>query len=354
MAISAVYTRGETNEGKRPSWANYGPEIEVTAPGSCVYTTSQNDLDEDGKLNDFYDYEGTSFSTPIVAGEAAQVYQMLTRTFGSNPSISAVKGFIKYHCDPGGPTYDRQNDDYGHGIIDSWETLTFATVDDFEDGNTNSWSEHYMTEASYPNFDVTTHYGPSPYPSGVKRGILYMQDTTGDKAVIYKWETLGNQLLKVDSTYDKYYSYYTKRSNGYMWAYHDFYPVLQDSNNFIRVRFIDKYLRVYKMYQGTLTQLYEENVYSHTGHWGYDWQQVEIHIYTVWYYYTYFLGMVVKRKAEGSTYTSPPIWFAGPYSWGTTYMQGPIAIGFRGGWSSGNYGYAYWDLIRVAEVPLLS
>jgi hypothetical protein len=61
--------------------------------------------------------------------------------------------------------------------------------------------------------------------------------------------------------------------------------------------------------------------------------------------------MEVARKAESSTYTSPLIWLAGPYDWGATYMQGPVALGCRGGWSSGNYGYSYWDLVKIAPIP---
>ncbi|MFW9853893.1 MAG: hypothetical protein ACFFFG_02490 [Candidatus Thorarchaeota archaeon] len=178
-----------------------------------------------------------------------------------------------------------------------------------------------------------------------------MQDTSGDKQVLYYWNAIGNQPVKSDNGYGRYYSYYTRRSNSYTYAYHDFYPVLQDSNNYIQVRLYYKYLQVYRRYQGTTTKLYEENVYSHTGWWCYDWQQVEIEIFTYIYYYSWYLGMYVSRKAEYSQYTSPLITLGGPFAYGYSYMSGPIAIGFRGGWSSGNYGYAYWDNIKVSQIP---
>jgi hypothetical protein len=348
MAVGAVRTRDELDEGERYN-SNYGPNLDVTAPGYPVWAQQ-----EDGG----YDHNiGTSFSTPIVAGEAAQLYQLLKEIRGSKPSSSTVENYIKYHCDPGGQdtdssdhdgTYYRQSNDYGYGITDLWEAISFATEDDYEDSNTDEWSVHPLTEASSPYFDVGTYTGYSPYPPGTKRGRMYMLDSSGNKQVIYKWGGVGNQPIKVDSDYDRHYSYYTARSNGYTYAYHDFYPVLQNSDNYIKVRLYYKYLQVYRMYEGTLTKLYEENVKDHTGPWCYDWQQVEIAIFT---YSTYYLGMYVSRKADGSQYTSTLITLGGPFSIGETYMNGKIALGYRGGWLEGNYGYAYWDCIKVSQIP---
>lgn len=349
MAIGAVYTRDEPDEGEMTSYSNYGPEIEVVAPGTYVYAPIQNDEDDNGHLDDFGDWEGTSFSAPLVAGEAAVTYQLLSNVRGSNPSSSVVKDFLKYHCDPGGQdtdpddyskTTERQNDYYGHGIIDSWETLNFACLDDFQDYDTNSWSCHPITTAYGPRFD--------PY---LYQGKMYMTDSSGDKVVAYQWARIGDQQLRVNPDYDKYFSYYTKRSNGYALAYHDFYPVYQDSDNYVKVRFYGKYLQVYRMYQGSSTKLYEEDVYSHTGWWCYEWQQVEIHIYYVYSPSGYYLKLRIARRADGQTYTSAVITLAGPIAYNTLYMQGPVICAFRGGWASGNYGYALWDEIRVSQVP---
>ena len=228
---------------------------------------------------------------------------------------------------------------------------------DFENGNTYAWAVYWpMTQASHPRFDVVTYVGPSPYPSGTKRGRLYMQDSSGDKAVIYKWLAVEDNLLRTSHAPNhKYYSYYTERSNDYMLAYHDFYPVLQDSNNYIRVRFYGKYFSVYRMRNGALSKLYEENVYDHTGWWGYDWQQVEVDIWNTYnsYYRDFSIRMKVARKAEGQVYTSGVITLYGHLPENYLFMEGPIAIGFRGGWSSGNYGYAYWDIIRVGNLGVL-
>jgi hypothetical protein len=349
MAISAVDTRDEPDEGEISDYSAYGAAIEVAAPGTPVYVPTQYDDNDDDELNDFRDHSGTSFSAPLVAGQAAETYQLLSNVRGSNPSSSVVKNFLKYHCDPGGQdttandydqTTSRQNDYYGHGIIDSWETLNFATMDDFQDYDTNSWSCHSITTASGPHFD--------PY---LYQGKMYMTDSSGDKVVAYEWVGIGDQKLRVNPDYDKYFSYYTKRSNGYALAYHDFYPVYQNSDNYVKVQFYGKYLRVFRMYQGSSTKLYEENVYTHTGWWCYDWQQVEIRIYYVYSPSGYYLKLRIARRADGQTYTSAVITLAGPIAYNTLYMHGPVICAFRGGWASGNYGYALWDEIRVSQVP---
>jgi hypothetical protein len=349
MAISAVNTRDELNEGEISDYSAYGSAIDVAAPGTPVYVPIQNDEDDNGHLDDFADRLGTSFSAPLVAGQAAETYQLLSNIRGSDPPSSVVKDFLKYHCDPGGQdttpddysaTTSRQNDYYGHGIIDSWETLNFATMDDFQDYDTNSWSSHPITTASGPRFD--------PY---LYQGQMYMTDSSGDKVVAYQWTGIGNQQLRTNSDYDKFFSYYTKRSNGYTYAYHDFYPVYENSDNYVKVRFYYKYLQVYRMYQGSSTKLYEEDVYSHTGWWCYDWQQVEINFLTVVGQGGYYIYLQIARRADGQTYTSGLITLAGPLAYNTIYMQGPVILGFRGGWASGNYGYALWDEIRVSQVP---
>ena len=61
---------------------------------------------------------------------------------------------------------------------------------------------------------------------------------------------------------------------------------------------------------------------------------------------------LLSRRADGQTYTSGLISLAGPLSYNTIYIQGPVICAFRGGWATGNYGYALLDDIRASQVPL--
>lgn len=105
------------------------------------------------------------------------------------------------------------------------------------------------------------------------------------------------------------------------------------------------------MYDGSSTMIYEEDVYSHTGWWVYDWQHVELHIYTVSYSGGTYLKLKIARQVDDETYTSGTITLGGLFASNTLYMTGPTIIAVRSGWSSGNYGYGYWDDIRVSQVP---
>ena len=101
------------------------------------------------------------------------------------------------------------------------------------------------------------------------------------------------------------------------------------------------------MYQGSSTKIYEEDVYSHTGWWVYDEQEVEIRIYSSGSY----LKLKIARRANDQTYTSGTITLAGPLAYNTLYMTGPTILAVRGGWATGWYGIGYWDNIRVSQVP---
>ena len=64
--LDNVVAVGAVDEKWRPaSWTSYGPEVDLAAPGECIYTTAP-----DGKYGYF---DGTSASAPIVAGLAAML-----------------------------------------------------------------------------------------------------------------------------------------------------------------------------------------------------------------------------------------------------------------------------------------
>ncbi len=223
--------------------------------------------------------------------------------------------------------------------------------DDFEDGKMTFWS-NYNSEASNPKFEV--HSSAAYF--GEYGGRMYMTDSAGNFRVSYQWSKIGDQRIGTEmGTTGKYYSFWTKRSNGYNYAWHDFYPVCQDINSqYLKVRLYNQYLRVYRCYQGTLTTVAEYNIYSQDGeYWAGYWHHVEIHLWAEGIGSDYYLYLQVARRSmrnPTTKYIYSPITLHGPISLNTLY-SGPLVVAFRGGWTAGNYGYAYWDNIRIGPSP---
>ena len=96
----------------RPNWSNYGPQIDVAAPGNfvCGANYSRNDPDN---LNSYHWKSGTSFATPYVAGAAALV--MAYKPFLTNDQIMDL---IKYTADDvNASTHPGVDDFFGYGRI---------------------------------------------------------------------------------------------------------------------------------------------------------------------------------------------------------------------------------------------
>ncbi|MGD2247213.1 MAG: S8 family peptidase [Candidatus Methanofastidiosia archaeon] len=122
---------GATNQNDmRCSWSNYGPELDIVAPGDNIYSTflsgayinsTCNDNDGDG-----YDYcSGTSMACPHVAGVAAL---MLTL----NPDLTSeeIRCILQATAEDqiGDPTEDisGKDDYYGHGLVNAHEAVLAA------------------------------------------------------------------------------------------------------------------------------------------------------------------------------------------------------------------------------------
>lgn len=107
VAVSAT-----TSSDTRSSFSNFGNWIDIAAPGSGIYTTNR-----DGG----YGYhDGTSFSSPIVAGLAALILSV-------EPDLtnSQVVDLIEQNADDlGDPGYDIY---FGHGRVNVYESLIAAT-----------------------------------------------------------------------------------------------------------------------------------------------------------------------------------------------------------------------------------
>ena len=99
----------------KTSWSEYGPYVDVTAPGLSIGTTYLNG----GYIN----YSGTSFSSPMTAGLAALIY-----TINPNFTPAEVESFIFSTAVDLGIVGD--DDTYGHGRIDAGAAIV-AAVDSF-------------------------------------------------------------------------------------------------------------------------------------------------------------------------------------------------------------------------------
>lgn len=96
-----------TSSDTRSSFSNYGPRLDIVAPGSTIYST----------ISGGYGYlSGTSMATPHVAGLAA-----LIRSFDPSLSDNQVREVIQNTADDLGPAgWDQE---YGYGRINAWRAL---------------------------------------------------------------------------------------------------------------------------------------------------------------------------------------------------------------------------------------
>ena len=95
----------------RTSWSNYGPYIDVAAPGAYVWTTT--------KGGGYAQGIGTSFSTPLVAG----VYAMMMAANPTLPPSTLDSILFSTALDRGTTGYDQY---YGHGRVDAYAAVNKA------------------------------------------------------------------------------------------------------------------------------------------------------------------------------------------------------------------------------------
>ncbi len=107
---------GSTTSGdSKSSFSNYGPYVDLMAPGSGIYTTDRSNNSSYGSVS------GTSFSCPMAAGVAAMI-------FVSNPSLTPdeVEQILKDGCDDLGSS--GVDDTYGYGRVNTYNSIASTTV----------------------------------------------------------------------------------------------------------------------------------------------------------------------------------------------------------------------------------
>lgn len=103
-----------TSSDAKSSFSNYGPSVDLVAPGSSVYTTT---------VNSGYTYvSGTSFSCPLTAGLIALIWS-------ADPNLTPdeVEDILKSGCDDLGAT--GTDNTFGYGRINSFKSLELVSTD---------------------------------------------------------------------------------------------------------------------------------------------------------------------------------------------------------------------------------
>lgn len=117
-AIDGVIAVGSTNRyDGRPSYSNYGPELDIAAPGGDSY-----DIDSTMPGGGYGGKHGTSMATPYVSGLAALLWSMA-------PSLTDEQVFdlIKDNAvDLGATGWDQY---FGHGRINAGQTFQAMSLD---------------------------------------------------------------------------------------------------------------------------------------------------------------------------------------------------------------------------------
>ncbi|MFN8458957.1 MAG: S8 family peptidase [Anaerolineae bacterium] len=143
----AMAVGSTTDMDTRSSTSNYGPQLDIAAPGNIIYSTVPGGS---------YNYlSGTSMATPHVAGLAALIW-----SFVPGLSNSQVRSIIQNTADDLGPAgWDQE---YGYGRINANCALTVAAFQSapsqvflFVDDNTASASQNFFISNTCLTWNVS-------------------------------------------------------------------------------------------------------------------------------------------------------------------------------------------------------
>jgi len=114
-SYEGVISVGSTNDrNKLSSYSNYGPSVDLVAPGEDVYST----VHDEKKGASFVKFSGTSMASPVVAGVAS----LLKSKYPDLKPYEIEAILEKTAKDLGEKGYDLT---YGHGLVDPVKALQF-------------------------------------------------------------------------------------------------------------------------------------------------------------------------------------------------------------------------------------
>lgn len=114
-SFEGVISVGSTNDrNKLSSYSNYGPSVDLVAPGEDIYST----VHDEKKGSSFVKFSGTSMASPVVAGVAS-----LLKSKYPDLKPYEIEAILEMTAkDLGDKGYDLT---YGHGLVDPVKALQF-------------------------------------------------------------------------------------------------------------------------------------------------------------------------------------------------------------------------------------
>ena len=114
-SYEGVISVGSTNDrNKLSSYSNYGPSVDLVAPGEDIYST----VHDQKKGSSYVKFSGTSMASPVVAGVAS-----LLKSKYPNLKPNEIEAILEMTAkDLGDKDYDLT---YGHGLVNPVKALQF-------------------------------------------------------------------------------------------------------------------------------------------------------------------------------------------------------------------------------------
>lgn len=159
------------SQDARPSWGNYGPALDLVAPGVGIVTT--------GKGGGSSTHNGTSFSSPLVAGVIGLAWSV-----GPSMDRAAILEDLAGSCDDIGPY--GEDDLFGLGVVDAREMVLRA------------WRRTHVFEAPLTSLDeegpLSIELWPVRPVSAVKP-VLFGRDLNALAVAMFDGERLESSTI---------------------------------------------------------------------------------------------------------------------------------------------------------------